>query len=308
MVLACGLGRRSPLVVHWHGDVVSHWALRWLVHPLMRRMLRRAQAIVVSDAVLIRPTPLLQKFAGKCHAVPFGVDVAKYDVPGHPADQVNERGRLVLACGRLVTCKSFDVLVRAAAGQAFDVWIVGEGRDRPRLEDLIEELGVGDPFRLLGPVPDDELSKLMLMAGVFAMPPVSNAETFGLAQLEATAAGRTVVNAALDTGVPHVAHHEREVLTVPPGDPVKRTQAINRLIASPDLRARPGASGRRRAVAVYPMEAFRTGTEAVYSRAVARAPAHGRSGATSGRVGVVEIAAALAWTDMRHRYARSLLG
>lgn len=308
MVLACGIGRRRPLVVHWHADVVSHWALRWIVHPLMRRTLRRAQAIVVSDAVLIRTTPLLQEFAGKCHAVPFGVDVAKYDVLGHPADQVNERGRLVLACGRLVPYKGFDVLVRAAAGQEFDVWIVGEGRERPRLEDLIEELGVVDRVRLLGPVPDEELSKLMLMADVFAMPSVSNAETFGLAQLEAMAAGRPVVNTALDTAVPRVARDEREALTVPPGDPVKLAQAINRLMASPDLRSRLGAAGRRRAAAVYPMEAFRSGIEAVYRRAVARAPAHSRGAPPSGRVSVVGVAAALAWADMRHRYARSLLG
>ncbi|WP_293868635.1 glycosyltransferase [uncultured Alsobacter sp.] len=308
LVFACGLGRRRPLVVHWHADVVTHWALRWLVHPLMRRTLRRAQAIVVSDPILVRTTPLLQEFASKCHAVPFGVDVDKYGGADGPAQPVNERGRLVLACGRLVPYKGFDVLVRAAVGQAFDVWIVGEGRERARLTQLIEELGVGDRVHLLGQVPDGELAKLMLMADVFVMPSVSNAETFGIAQLEAMAAGRPVVNTALDTAVPRVARHGIEALTVPPGDPARLASAIAALIADPDLRRRMGAAARRRAVTVYPTEAFRTGIEAVYRRAVARAPLKVRKPAGSGPLGVVRIAGALAWSDIRHRYARSILG
>nr|WP_244978598.1 glycosyltransferase [Bradyrhizobium pachyrhizi] len=53
LVFAFGLGRTCPLVVHWHADIVSHAALRFLVEPMMRRTLRRAAAIIVSDPVLI---------------------------------------------------------------------------------------------------------------------------------------------------------------------------------------------------------------------------------------------------------------
>ena len=207
LVFALGLGRSRPLVVHRHADIVSHATLRRFVEPLMRRTLRRAEAIIVSDAVLIENTPLLRQFASKCHAVPFGVDVSKYDRP----DRVNARGRLVLACGRLVPYKGFDVLARAAVGRNFEVWIVGEGREHERLQQLIKELGVEDRVRLLGSVPDSERVKLMCIADVFAMPSVTNAETFGLVQLEAMAAGRPIVNTSLDTAVPRVARHGMEV-------------------------------------------------------------------------------------------------
>jgi glycosyltransferase involved in cell wall biosynthesis len=66
------------------------------------------------------------------------------------------------------------VLIRAAVGQRFEVWIVGDGCERPRL-----------------------------------------------AQLEAMAAGRPIINTSLDTAVPHVAWHGIEAITVPPGDPEK---------------------------------------------------------------------------------------
>jgi glycosyltransferase involved in cell wall biosynthesis len=188
LVFALGFGRNRPLVVHWHADIVSHAALRWLVTPVVRRTLRRADAIIVSDPVLVRSTPMLQEFADKCRAVPFGVDISKYDWP--PRDHVNDRAHLVLACGRLVPYKGFDVLVRAAVGQHFDVWIVGEGRERACLERLIRTLGIEDHVRLLGSVPDSELVKFMQIADVFVTPSVSSAETFGLVQLEAMAAGR----------------------------------------------------------------------------------------------------------------------
>ena len=61
--------------------------------------------------------------------MPFGIDTTVYDWPKHAsAHHVNDRGRLVLACGRLVPYKGFDVLIRAAVNRKFEVWIIGEGR------------------------------------------------------------------------------------------------------------------------------------------------------------------------------------
>ena len=311
LVFAFGLGRNRPLVVHWHADIVSHAALRPFVEPLMRRTLRRADAIIVSDAALVENTPLLREFAGKCHTVPFGVDVAKYHQPSPRHDRVNTRGRLVLACGRLVPYKGFDVLVRAAVGQSFEVWIVGEGRERERLEQLIESLGVADRVRLLGSVPESERVKLMSIADVFVMPSVTSAETFGLVQLEAMAAGRPIVNTALDTGVPHVARDGIEAITVPPGDAGKLGDAINTLIADPERRQRMGLAARQRAITRYSTTAFKEGVETVYRQVIAKVaskPAPALRPKAIDLVRTIQIAAALAWSDMRHRYVRSLLG
>ncbi|MEY9506870.1 glycosyltransferase involved in cell wall biosynthesis [Bradyrhizobium diazoefficiens] len=113
LVFAFGFGAKRPLVVHWHADIVTHAGLRWFIDPLMRRTLRRAKAIIVSDRVLVDNTPLLREFEDKCHVVPFGIDITGYDWPKIEPHHVNDRGRLVLACGRLVPYKGFDVLIRA---------------------------------------------------------------------------------------------------------------------------------------------------------------------------------------------------
>lgn len=312
LVFALGFGRNRPLIVHWHADIVSHAALRRFVEPLMRRTLRRAEAIIVSDAVLLSNTPLLQEFADKCHVVPFGVDVAQYDKPALRHDHFSERGRLVLACGRLVPYKGFDVLIRAAVDRNFEVWIVGEGRERARLEQLITSLGVSDRVRLLGSVPESERVKLMCIADVFVMPSVTNAETFGLVQLEAMAAGRPIVNTSLDTAVPHVARDGIEAITVPPGDHDKLARAIETLIGDPDRRRRMGQAARRRAATTYSTATFREGIKTVYCDAVASnaltRSARAQGSGTIGLLAATRIAAALAWSDMRHRYVRSILG
>lgn len=312
LVFAFGFGRKRPLVVHWHADIVTHAGLRWFIEPLMRRTLRQAKAIIVSDRVLVEKTPLLREFEDKCHVVPFGIDTSVYDWPKIEPHHVNDRGRLVLACGRLVPYKGFDVLIRAAVNRPFEVWIIGEGAERPRLEQLIAELGLGERVRLLGSVNDCERVKLMCLADVFVMPSVTNAETFGLVQLEAMAAGRPVVNTALDTAVPRVARHGMEAITVPPGDAEALGEAIVALISDPERRRRMGLSARARAVSRYSATAFKAGMESVYRAAVAvpcaePAPVDDQLEQT-GWLDSVRIAAALAWSDMRHRYVRSLLG
>nr|WP_245502340.1 glycosyltransferase [Bradyrhizobium betae] len=312
LIFAFGFGARRPLVVHWHADIVTHAGLRWFIEPLMRRTLRRAKAIIVSDHVLVDNTPLLREFEDKCHVVPFGIDTSGYDCSKIEPHHVNDRGRLVLACGRLVPYKGFDVLIRAAAAHNFETWIIGEGAERPRLEQLIQELGLGERVRLLGSVSDSERIKLMCLSDVFVMPSVTNAETFGLVQLEAMAAGRPVVNTALDTAVPHVARHGMEAITVPPGDAEKLGEAIDTLIRDPERRRRMGLSARTRAFTRYSATAFKQGMETVYRNAVT-ASCEERSATcepvpTTGWLDTVRIAAALAWSDMRHRYVRSLLG
>jgi len=51
-----------------------------------------------------------------------GIDVSKYDRPPLRYPDIkpgHDRGRLVLACGRLVPYKGFDVLIRAAVGRDY---------------------------------------------------------------------------------------------------------------------------------------------------------------------------------------------
>lgn len=271
LAIALGVGRRKPVIVHWYGDVAAGSAARWFRAFLMRRTLRRAETIVVPDRRLIDASPQLTEHAHKCRVVPFGIDVGKFIWPNFAAGRINDRGRLVLACGPLTPDKGFDVLIHSAVHRPFEVWIAGDGVDRPRLQQLINRLGVADRVRLLGSVPDCERLKLMCIADVFAAPSRTGDDMFGLIQLEAMAAGRPIVNTALDTAVPGVARHGVEAITVRPNDARQLGDAIDALISDPEQRRRMGQAGHARATAQYSATAFIAAVEMIYREAM-RAP------------------------------------
>ena len=86
---------------------------------------------------------------------------------------------------RLVPYKRFDLAIEACNAPRLPLWIVGDGRDRGALEAI-----AGPTIRFLGRVSDEELRLLYARcrAAVFM-----SEDDFGIAQVEAQAAGRPVV-------------------------------------------------------------------------------------------------------------------
>ncbi|MBK6425565.1 MAG: glycosyltransferase [Blastocatellia bacterium] len=67
-----------------------------------------------------------------------------------------------------------------------------------------------------------------------------------MVQLEAMACGLPVVNTGLDSGVPFVSLDGLTGLTVPPGDSVALSRALNKLLDDDELRGRLGDAARKR--------------------------------------------------------------
>jgi len=95
-----------------------------------------------------------------------------------------------LTVGELVRHKRTEVALEAARRAGARVKVVGTGPERERLQALY-----GDTAEFLGRVGDHELADLYSRARAFVMP---NVEEFGIAAVEAQAAGRPVV--AIDAG------------------------------------------------------------------------------------------------------------
>ncbi|HRE01873.1 MAG TPA: glycosyltransferase, partial [Ilumatobacteraceae bacterium] len=104
--------------------------------------------------------------------------------------------RRVVAVGRLVDQKGFDVLIRAFSGVVRDVpdaelVIVGDGHRRGELERLVAAGGVMDRVEMCGALPHADIAGLLASAAVVAMP--SRFEGLPLVALEASLAGRPLV-------------------------------------------------------------------------------------------------------------------
>jgi len=107
--------------------------------------------------------------------------------------------RFVLAAGRMVRKKGFDLLLRAWAGVreriAASLWMVGDGPERPRLERLAADLDVSDSVRFLGAMPHRDLLGLLEQAALCVVP--SREEPYGIVVLEAQALGVPVLASAV---------------------------------------------------------------------------------------------------------------
>ena len=246
-----GIPAYVRLVVHWHSDILGRRVLVRLLAPIIRRTLARADRIVVSNSSIISLSSFLKEYRDKCVVIPFGVDPDYWGQLSQSEQAEVERfrtlhPRLIVATGRLVRYKGFDVLIRALREVDGTALIVGDGPQEHALRRLAGQLGVGQRLIIAGSVPRGELKIFLHAARVFAFPSITSAETFGIAQLEAMAVGLPVVNTALLTGVPLVARHGRESLTVAPNDPSALAAAINRLLDDPALAAELGQAGHRR--------------------------------------------------------------
>lgn len=161
-----------------------------------------------------------------------------------PADPPGERP-YILAVGRLTAQKGFDVLIRAyAASQAretLDLVIAGFGGERPKLEQLAEDLGVADRVHLPGYV--NQPYPLMLGCRMFVLS--SLFEGFPNVLLEAMSLGRPAVSTRLPSGAHAMIEDGESGLLVPPGDAAALAAAIDRLAADPAAAEVMGVAARR---------------------------------------------------------------
>jgi phosphatidylinositol alpha-1,6-mannosyltransferase len=194
-----------------------------------------------------------------------GVDATRFR-PGIGSSRVRQRHRLrhddvvALTLGRLQRRKGQDTAIRAVAALAgrwprLHQLIVGDGDDLPRLLELISSLGIADRVTLVGEVTDDELPEYFAASDLFLLPnrtEPGDIEGFGIVFLEAAAAGKPVIGGA-SGGVIEAVDDGRTGILVD-GSLESVVDALDQLVASPELRSTLGEAGRVRAVTNFTWE------------------------------------------------------
>lgn len=269
---------RTPVVASYHCDIFRQRALLPLYGPLVVACLRRADAVVVGSEGLARSSPLVRRAGVATTLVPYAVDVASWEAGTVPAAEIaalRERygGRFVVAVGRLVSYKGFDRLIGLAPRLTVPLVVVGDGPLRPELEALVARLGLTDRVHLAGRVSDAGLAAHLAAAETFVMASVNRAESFGVATLEAQAAGLPVVATDVGTGTNEAFAPGTSGLLVPADDDDALVAALNELAASQERRTAMGAAGRRRVEERNSLAALGPAMERVYAQAEAKAAA-----------------------------------
>ena len=210
---------------------------------------RAARVIAVSNAVAqeLRASGVVNE--KQIAVIPNGIDVERFSRARASFDRVQflrSMGLpvdclLVGSIGELRTLKRHDDFIRAAAIVAArfpETQFVLAGLDtsasgevRKQLEALVNELGLSERFYFLGWLDDAE--KLLCAMDVFVS--ASETESFGLAIVEAMAAGTAVVATATE-GAREIIEDQKTGLLVPIGDVERLAASVINLLSDPEKR------------------------------------------------------------------------
>ncbi|MBD3291979.1 MAG: glycosyltransferase [Armatimonadia bacterium] len=209
-VIVGGLSR-TPVVVTTHGTDINGLPDRGPRVMLTRWVLRRANRVVCVSNSLADRVAELGVSVGKVQVIHNGVDSDLFC----PARD-SRPGRRLIYVGRLTPEKGVEYLIRALAvlqqgTPDVHLKIVGDGPDRPRLEQQTRDLGVADAVTFTGPKPHEQIPDLMRQSDLLVLPSLS--EGFGIVLIEAMATGLPVI--ATETGgIPEIVRHGENGLLV----------------------------------------------------------------------------------------------
>ncbi len=237
---------RIPYTLTLHAKDIYHVSVD---AGLMRKKLGdAARVITVTDYNQRYLAATYDSAAAKVVRLYNGLNLARFAFT-----PPNRTSREILAVGRLVEKKGFDVLIDACGilrdrGIAFQCRIVGEGTERANLSARIEQLNLGSKVCLEGPQPQAELIGTFREAAVVAAPCVIGADgdRDGLPTvlLEAMALGVPCVSTDV-TGIPELVRDGDTGLCVPQRDPHALADALQRLLDDADLRVDLATRARR---------------------------------------------------------------
>jgi glycosyltransferase involved in cell wall biosynthesis len=189
-----------------------------------------------------------------------------------------ERSAHVIAVGRLVEKKGFDVLVEACAimaskGIDFDCSIIGTGPLEAELRSLIEARGLQGRVSMPGPLAQSDMRGRVQDAAVMAAPCIvgddGNRDGLPTTLLESMALGTPAISTDV-TGIPEAIRHGETGIIVPQHDAQKLADALTNLLAEPRKREQLAQNARKLIEAEFDAVKSATRMRTVFSDVAAR--------------------------------------
>lgn len=284
-----GAARRGPLVVTTlHGTDITLVGSDPSFRDIIAFSLAESDGVTAVSHALRRQTE---------ETFPVGVEIEVVHNFVDPVDYAEltraecrpclaEAGELVVShISNFRPVKRTPLVVRlfaeAARGLPARLLLIGDGPDIPQCHEEATRLGIADRVTFLGR--QERVNELLAASDVFLLPSLE--ESFGLAALEAMAAGVPVIASRVGglpevigpDPVPGVAAADAAPalgeggLLYAASDQAGMTDGLRRLLTDHPLRAELGQQARRRAFALFSSEAVVPRYEDYYRRVLERA-------------------------------------
>jgi glycosyltransferase involved in cell wall biosynthesis len=244
--------RRTKIVFHAHYD----GAEAGKAGPIHVRRWMADEVVALSCAVATNVVGITPRVV--YHGIEPREEITRPRIVSQPT--------MLGVASRLVPIKGIVYLIRALALLRRDLEgirleIAGAGPDQAALQQEVCTLGLDDIVAFVGWQPD--IWPWLGRWDILVQP--SLAEGFGMAALEAMAAGLPVVASSVG-GLPELIEDGRTGYVVPPGDPATLAARLRHLVLHADLREAMGAAGRARVRQHFSPQRMAAEIAAVYDR------------------------------------------
>jgi glycosyltransferase involved in cell wall biosynthesis len=253
------------LAVSTHGpDVISDYARsRWAGHAT-------AAAFDAADVVIANSAwaaDRCEAIAG--HTLPVQIVHLGADPPPVPTHRRERRTIVTLA--HLEARKRHAVVLYALAAlpeaQRPDYLVIGDGPTRPGLTRLADQLGVADRVQFTGQLDNQRALAELARCHLFVMPSIR--EPFGVAYVEAMAAGLPAIATRGEGGPEDIAAAGDGIILVPRDDHLAVAAAIADALLDPATLHARGAAARENVARHFTWAQCGRQTVAAYERALA---------------------------------------
>lgn len=252
-----------PWILSVWGSDVYDFPNQSLIHKfLVRKNLLSSDKVASTSRCMARQTNLLTPELKNIAITPFGVDTKYYDYLTDSLSVRDNTNEIVIGTVKtLAPHYGVDILIKAFAQIVKDFTIshpeiskklklrlVGDGPQRNVLVKLTQQLGISNKVDFLGRVNSNEVPIELNKLDIYVA--LSRSESFGVAIIEASAAGRPVVVSNVG-GLPEVVIENKTGLIVPGDDPKAAAKAISALILDKGLRVSMGEAGKQYVTQTY---------------------------------------------------------
>jgi glycosyltransferase involved in cell wall biosynthesis len=245
-----------------------------------KEVLEAANCIIATSPQEQEHMRSLVSTKGNINVIPCGTDINRFGkIQQQQARQqlgIDADTKVILYVGRFDFRKGIETLVRAVAqsklrGNANLKLIIGggsrpgqsDGKERERIEGIVNELGMQEFTIFPGRLGDDDLPIYYAAADVCVVP--SHYEPFGLVAIEAMASSTPIVASDVG-GLQYTVVPEETGLLAPPKDDVAFATAIDRILSNAEWRNQLSYAARKRVEDMFSWDGVATQLSKLYTQ------------------------------------------
>jgi len=242
----------------------------------IHKVLDSAEVIIATTKSYAQESPFLRGYLDKIVVVPNGINIEEVTTPltkekSREILDLPQDSELILFFGSLVEYKGPDILLKAFklvkdVVPTAKLIFAGRGHMDVQLKEAAKQMKISDDVIFTGFVEDTEKPLYYKAADIFCLPSTTLAESFGIVNLEAMAAGIPIVSSNLG-GIPDIVKNGENGLLANPYDFEMVAEKLIKLLKDDALRVEMGQNGLKK-VDNYTWDEVAAKTENIYKELI----------------------------------------